>query len=344
MRDTSVAAAQSIAGGAEQLRARVLAEIATRGGATCDEVEVALDLRHQTASARVNELAEEGKIADSGARRKTRSGREAIVWVVTSAMSLASPLIWLGAKRWLVPRLAKLYDPHWPTRVVEPFMGSLTVTLGIRPVDALLRDANPHLVNFWQWAQHGLTVRMRMENEERFYYSVREHFNNLLRNGETDTQEAAEFFYYLNRTCFNGVVRFNREGLFNVPFGRRKKINYRTDFREFVEPMRGWAIEYGDFESTPLVPGDFIYLDPPYDCEFTEYNGVTFTWEQQVRVVEKFAVHNGPVVISNAATARIINLYRRHGFAIEFVASPRSVAADVGKRGAVLEVLATKNC
>jgi DNA adenine methylase len=56
-----------------------------------------------------------------------------------------------------------------------------------------------------------------------------------------------------------------------------------------------------------------------------------------------FAKHDGPVVASNAATARIINLYRRLGFAVDFVAAPRSIAADASKRGAVLEILATKN-
>lgn len=79
-RETSVEAAESMREGAAALRAKVYRCIAqAKDGATCDEVEVALNLRHQTASARVNELMRSGEIVESG-RRPTRSGRRAIVW------------------------------------------------------------------------------------------------------------------------------------------------------------------------------------------------------------------------------------------------------------------------
>lgn len=77
---TSVAAADSLAGSADALRARVLRHVRETGGATCDECEVSLGLRHQTASARIWELAKAGFIRDSGRTRKTRSGRAAVVW------------------------------------------------------------------------------------------------------------------------------------------------------------------------------------------------------------------------------------------------------------------------
>ena len=78
---TSAAAADSITDVAGSLRARVLGHIAGTGGSTCDEIEAALDLRHQTASARVRELALLGRVRDAGGRRRTRSGRQAVVWV-----------------------------------------------------------------------------------------------------------------------------------------------------------------------------------------------------------------------------------------------------------------------
>lgn len=80
-RDTSIAAANAVADSASQMRARCFVEIKNRGGATCDELEMVLDLKHQTASARLNELATAGMIIDSSARRMTRSGCKAIVWV-----------------------------------------------------------------------------------------------------------------------------------------------------------------------------------------------------------------------------------------------------------------------
>ena len=89
-RDTSIAAAESIAELTPQLRARVFEEIRLREGATCDELEISLDLKHQTASARVHELMKEGKIVDSGERRPTSSGAMAIVWKVTPPSTSAT--------------------------------------------------------------------------------------------------------------------------------------------------------------------------------------------------------------------------------------------------------------
>ena len=71
---------------------------------------------------------------------------------------------------------------------------------------------------------------MAMKNESGNYYASRHRFNELLQAGEAGTAEAASLFYYLNRTGYNGLCRFNRRGLFNVPFGRYRKIDYRTDF------------------------------------------------------------------------------------------------------------------
>jgi hypothetical protein len=90
---TSNAAAVSISGAAGALRARVLHVITELGGATCDEVECVTDLKHQTASARVYELHTRGKIVDSGERRATRSGRDAIVWVVPEPERCPRPLL-----------------------------------------------------------------------------------------------------------------------------------------------------------------------------------------------------------------------------------------------------------
>ena len=80
--DTSQEAAESIAKDTNRLRALVLEEIRDAGGLTCDEIEARLEMRHQTCSARVHELMAAGRIRDSGMRRKTRSGRNAVVWVI----------------------------------------------------------------------------------------------------------------------------------------------------------------------------------------------------------------------------------------------------------------------
>jgi DNA adenine methylase len=345
MRDTSIAAANSLSDSVDQLRSRVLVEIRERGGATCDEVEVALDLRHQTASARIRELTVEDKIRDSGERRLTRSGRKAVVWrESTGCCSLDPVLKWCGGKKWLLPRLRELYAQCGRPRLVELFAGSAAVALGLQPASALLRDANPHLINLYHWLQRGLVVsNIEMKNDEAHYYARRDDFNALVEAEQFDTQTGAELFYYLNRTGFNGLCRFNQSGKFNVPFGRYKKINYRSDFVEYRVAIEGWQFECKEISRGDVfLQDDFLYLDPPYDCDFVDYSSGGFMWEQQVITAEVGAAHPGPVVASNACTARILNLYQRLGYDVDVVAAPRSIAAN-GDRGAVLEMLATKN-
>jgi DNA adenine methylase len=184
---------------------------------------------------------------------------------------------------------------------------------------------------------------MEMRNEEKFYYERRDDFNILVEAEEFDTQIGAELFYYLNRTCFNGLCRFNSSGKFNVPFGKYKKINYRTDFSEYIAALAGWQLACCGFETTSSMRReDFIYLDPPYDCDFVDYSTDGFGWEQQVELAELYAKHEGPVVASNACTARVLNLYDRLGFEIHLIAAPRRISAN-GSRDAVLEMLAIKN-
>src|SRR6266478_355445 len=153
------------------------------------------------------------------------------------------PLKWAGGKRWLVPHLRPIWEDHAYRRLVEPFCGGLAITLGLRPQRALLNDINPHLVNFYRLLRKGLLIEMPMKNAERHYYLARARFNSLLADGLIRTQEAAGLFYYLNRTGYNGLCRFNSQGGFNVPFGRYQQINYVRDFSPYVEPFSRWAIQ-----------------------------------------------------------------------------------------------------
>ncbi len=255
--------------------------------------------------------------------------------------ALSPPLKWAGGKRWLVPYLRELWSPYRSRRLVEPFCGGLSVALGLMPERALLNDVNPHLINFYRWLQRGLKIELEMENDRGLYYRYRERFNTLIREGRHETKEAAELFYYLNRTGYNGLCRFNRRGEFNVPFGRYKKIGYRKDFSPYGEVLSRWEFRCGDFESIPLKPTDFIYADPPYDVEFRQYSSGGFSWEDQVRLAEWLARHPGPVVISNQATERIVELYRKLGFELDYLDGPRMISCK-GDRTPAKEVLAIK--
>ena len=261
--------------------------------------------------------------------------------IVAPNTSLRPPLKWAGGKRWQVPYLRALWAPHAATRLVEPFCGGLAVALGLLPLRALLNDANPHLINFYLALQKGLRIRLELDNEASLFYAHRERFNALLRAGRGGTAEAASLFYYLNRTGYNGLCRFNSRGEFNVPFGRHTRINYVRDFSAYRDVFRGWTFESADVESVPLERGDFVYADPPYDVDFTEYASGGFSWEDQERTAAWLAGHRGPVVLVNQATARIERLYRRLGFAVAFLDAPRRISRT-GDRTPAREIVATR--
>ena len=259
----------------------------------------------------------------------------------SSIPEVRPPLKWAGGKRWLVPRLRPLYEPYRERRLVEPLCGGLAVALGLRPQRALLNDISPHASNFYRWLQRGFTIDIPMRNDSELYYRYRERFNRLAINGDASSAEAAALFYYLNRTCYNGLCRFNSRGEFNVPFGRYKTINYTTDFADYRQAFAGWDFRHGDFAQVPIEPDDFIYADPPYDVAFTRYAQQDFGWNDQVRLAEFLARHPGPVILSNQATERIIELYRDLGFELEFCDAPRRISCK--ERVPAREAIATRN-
>jgi DNA adenine methylase len=255
---------------------------------------------------------------------------------------LTPPLKWAGGKRWLLPYLEPLWLKHSHRRLVEPFCGGLAITLGLKPKRALLNDANPHLINFYKQVKSGLKLTIDARNDEATYYAQRERFNELVREGRAQTKEAAQLFYYLNRTGYNGLCRFNASGAFNVPFGRHATINYTRDFTPYRQTFKAWDFKVGDFEKLSLDADDLIYADPPYDVEFTTYSAGGFSWQDQQRAAEWLASHTGPVILSNQATSRIIKLYRRLGFRLRYAAAPRRISCT-GDRADTAEVIALKN-
>lgn len=259
-------------------------------------------------------------------------------------LGIRPPLKWAGGKRWLVPHLKLIWAKYANRRLVEPFCGGLAVALGLLPENALLNDINPHAINFYRWLKRGLNTKVEMRNDEDSYYECRVRFNELITSRKATTKEAAELFYYLNRTGYNGLCRFNRQGEFNVPFGRYRNLNYSAfvgDFAAYKSIFADWQFTVGDFEQVAVEPDDFIYADPPYDVEFTQYAKEGFSWDDQVRLAEWLAKHPGPVVLSNQATKAIVRLYKDLDFKIKLLDAPRMISCT-GDRTRAEEVLATR--
>ena len=259
-----------------------------------------------------------------------------------TAEPVPPPLKWAGGKRWQVQHVLPYWQAAGSRRLVEPFSGGLAVTLGLMPKRALLNDINPHLINFYRRLKDGFVVEQKFVHSESAYYRARSRFNALLKKDRGDTVEAAALFYYLNRTGYNGLCRFNRSGGFNVPFGQHRSLTYKYDFLEYKTVFADWTFTNTHFTNVPLAPDDFVYADPPYDVEFTKYSKDGFTWDDQVAAAEWLSKHTGPVILSNQATKRIRDEYKRLGFELHTFEAPRKISCT-GDRSPATEVLAVLN-
>jgi len=198
------------------------------------------------------------------------------------------------------------------------------------------------LINFYRHLKAGFVCTLHPKNEENYYYVKRREFNELLKEGRSTTPQAASLFYYLNRTGYNGLCRFNASGEFNVPFGRYKQINYRVDFLEYRKAFASWEFTNVHFDRLVLNPYDFIYADPPYDVPFHQYSQGGFRWEDQEATAAWLARHPGPVILTNQATDRIVKLYDSLGYSLQFLPAPRRISCN-GDRTPAPEVLAIRN-
>ena len=192
-----------------------------------------------------------------------------------------------GIKTKLVPLIKQNVAWHEDLLWVEPFMGSGVVGFNLKPRYALFADNNPHIINFYNalkletissWlVKEFLTEQGRIlsERDESYYYEVRERFNKF--------HEPLDFLF-LNRSCFNGVIRFNRAGKFNVPYGHKPQRFSKAYVTKIVNQVRyveeciarfDWTFLCQDFRETigqlDNSRQSFIYCDPPYIGRHVDY-------------------------------------------------------------------------
>lgn len=240
---------------------------------------------------------------------------------------MKSPLKFAGGKSWLVPFLRRVWRASGATRFVEPFAGSAAASLAIGAQSCALNDRNPHLANFWKNIRRGLPVTVPFRYEEAYYYEQRSRYNALVAAGRGHQPEAAQIFYYLNRTAYNGLLRVNSQGLLNMPFGSYKTISYRDSFDDLTARMAGWNVTERDFQDVRLRPGDFLFCDPPYPKTFNGYTSQGFSWADHRRLAEWAAAHDGPVVVTNGFSKATVSLYGSLGFTVRHKVLRRTISA-----------------
>lgn len=201
---------------------------------------------------------------------------------------LVPPIKSQGIKTKLVPWIASVLPEGWQGKWIEPFLGTGVVGFNLAPKGALLCDINPHLIRFYQALANDeitpLKVRAFLEHEgaklrgigEAHYYYVRDRFNE---------QGNPLDFLFVSRAGFNGMIRFNRKGGFNIPFCRKPerfasayvtKIVNQTHWVHQVIKVKQFEFACQDFTATiaQAGSGDLIYCDPPYiDRHVDYYNG-----------------------------------------------------------------------
>lgn len=263
----------------------------------------------------------------------------------------ASPFLrWTGSKKWLVSGEIDRYLPKSFNNYHEPFLGSAAVFFHLKPEkNIFLSDLNEDLINTYLQLRDNVEAVIKhlktFENSEREYYRIR------AMKCRADYARAAKFIY-LNRTSFNGIYRVNPSGNYNVPYGRRKKVDVVTEanLRRVNSILQNTSVSHGDFYKTMefVSPQDLVYLDPPYTIAhenngFIEYNSKLFSWEDQERLA-RMALEidraGAYFILSNAAHISIRKLYREIG-TITSISRYSKVGGRNKTRGVFNELLIT---
>ena len=264
----------------------------------------------------------------------------------------AAPFLkWAGGKS----RLLKQYSPYFPPRneirhYYEPFIGGAAVFFYLQPQETTLSDINKKLVDVYRIVQQDVEGLIRLlkeqKNEKEYFYRIR-----ALDPADLSPQEQAARLIFLNKTCYNGLYRENRGGRFNVPFGRYKnpKICDEQRLRTASTVLQGVNLQEADFDQavSNAIPGDFIYLDPPYaplsaTSNFTSYNRYNFLIADQRRLADTFhdlTARGCDVMLSNSNAPIIYELYGDRGYHLIEVKSRRNINSKADRRGLVTELL-----
>lgn len=273
-------------------------------------------------------------------------------------MSLCLPahpyLKWAGSKRKLVADIvATLPHGFRPRRLIEPFVGSGAVALALPVEQALLADINVDLI-----AAHRLVIadpagfvdRLHRlfvpdNNTAEAFLRLRAEFN-----ASADPVRRAELFVYLNRHCFNGLVRFSKAGQFNTPFGRMAHPYLPAqEIHEFARRLRHASLKVADFQEVmeEAGEGDFVYCDPPYLpltswANFSAYaaGGFSMAAHEALASAAKEAAERGALVVISNHDTPLARTYYEDATEIRRLQVLRSISCKGEGRGKAPELLA----
>ncbi len=252
----------------------------------------------------------------------------------------AKPVVkWAGGKQALADRLIRLFPPSF-ARYYEPFLGGGSVLLALQPEQAIVGDRNDWLLDTYDAIRvdHAKVARILdgMSNTKEFYERIRD-----VRPESLEPFQRAAHFIYLNKTCFRGLFRVNKKGMFNVPYGAYERRYYDpVNLVAVAGCLQSVEIRYGDFELclADITPDDFVYLDPPYYkqggfSDFDRYTKFKFKENDQIRLAAVCRELDGRGIrwaVSNSDTPFIRALF--DGFRMIDIANRREINLNSQER------------
>ena len=266
------------------------------------------------------------------------------------SISNISPFVkWAGGKRQLLPQI-KERMPEKYNNYFEPLVGGGAVLFELLPSSALINDINKALINAYRQicnvpeafinAVNRLDTEM-WEDGKKYYYSLRERFNDKLMKSEYDVELAA-LFVFINKHCFNGLYRVNGKGLFNVPYNNNRKASVdEKAILNVSKYLQGVTIIDGDFEEAcqEAKKGDFVFIDSPYaplnPTSFESYTKEGFDIESHRRLAnlyDELTDRGCYCMLTNHNTELINELYSNSGYKIDVVSVKRMINSDASNR------------
>ena len=265
---------------------------------------------------------------------------------------------WAGGKRQIIDKLKK-YVPEEFDTYYEPFVGGGALLFELSPKHAVINDSNEELMNVYRCLcdeekfkkMCNVLNHYETSHSEEFFYEVRNKDRSKNAYNRLSDYTRAARTIYLNKACFNGLYRVNSKNEFNVPFGKKLKVNtYEGSNLITVSnylTMNDIKILSVDFEEAvkDAKKGDFIYFDPPYDSDTSTFNSYTeegFNKDEQRRLASVFKELDKRgcyVMLSNHNTLLVNELYK--GYYFHIIEAKRNINANGKKRGKVEELIIT---
>lgn len=225
------------------------------------------------------------------------------------------PLIkWSGGKSDEIKNFEKYFPLNFE-RYIEPFVGGGSVYFYLNKNNSIISDIHKDLIDLYRNIGNGngkeiYEFMRNNKNDEETYYKIRDEME------IKDDLDNAKRFYYQRKTCFRGMLRYNKNGKFNIPFGKYKTINYDELInKDYEKLLNNTEILNKDFEfifNNYNDENNFMFLDPPYDSNFTDYGYCSFGREEQIKLANLFKNTKNKCLMIIGKTNFIEELYENY--------------------------------